>query len=149
MFGHLWVSMQLWSGLFMHYPHPQCLVFQAHVFSQKHPKKKSKRNLRKMPETSPKFEENPPKMSHKQQISSIPRKSPNLTLSFPPRNSTCLFCCHVTVLGPKCPSILAILRLINSTLPMYMLARGTSRIPPKHDRPVTRVVFFFGEISWV
>ena len=38
--------------------------------------------------------------------------------------SFCLFC-HVTVLGPKCPSILAILRLTNSTLPIYMLARGT------------------------
>ena len=77
-------------------------------------------------------------------ISSIPCKSPNLPQpTYLPPQLQLPVCCHVTVLGPKCPSILAILRLINSTLPMYMLARGTW-IPPQGVTPGDPGKVFFG-----
>lgn len=110
-------------------PHPRCF---KPIFSCKKTQK-TNATYTKCPNHHPNF-----KTTHQNvtqtRIASIPCKSPNLPQpTYLPPQLQLPVCCHVTVLGPKCPSILAILRLINSTLPMYMLARGTWIPPPRGD----------------
>ena len=89
MFGHLWVSMQLWSGLFMQNPHPQQKTNATYTKCRKH---------------HPNFKKTHQKCHTNNK--SLPRKSPNLTQPTylpPPNLQLPVFLPQVTVLGSEMP----------------------------------------------